>query len=408
MDSVAITGIGIVSPLGNSPEEFTSGLQEGRVRIVSAPWADPDGGRHAWISTIEDFDPLRWMDERVVDGTDIFAQYALAAAVQAADDHGDDLDPERTGVVLGTTMSGVASLVEAQRTLDLDGPQGISRKLNIRAWPNMAAAQLALRWKLHGPLLTVSTACASSIDAIGTAAQMIDGGRADVMLTGGTEHGLSEILYWSQMSYGMSQGVADPDLATVPFDVRRTGVVEGEGAAVLVLERLDRAQARGARIYGMVRGYSSLSDGYHPSAPDPSAEWEAEAMRRAQADAGLAAGGADVDAVVAHATSTPKGDTVEIRAINEVFGDRGDSLLVTSIKGNVGHTGAASGAMGVLAGLQAMSAGQLPPVGRTRHPEESARFRVVVDEPAKADIDVVQVNAFGFGGQNSSLVVTQD
>jgi 3-oxoacyl-[acyl-carrier-protein] synthase II len=158
----------------------------------------------------------------------------------------------------------------------------------------------------------------------------------------------------------------------------------------------------------MVRGYASLSDGYHPSSPDPTGRWEAEAMRRAHADAGLAPGGAAVDAVVAHATSTPKGDTVEIAAINEVFGDRGDSLLVTSLKGNIGHTGAASAAMGVIAGLQAMTAGQLPQVGTTEQVEEGALFRVVVREPAKADIATVQVNAFGFGGQNSSLVVTRD
>lgn len=406
MERVAITGVGIVSPLGQSAGEFTSALQDGRIRIVEAPWADPAAGRHAWVSTIEGFDPHAWMDDRVVDGTDVFAQYAIAAAAQAVADHGEELDVERTGVVIGTTMSGVQSLAEAQRALDLEGPHAIHRKLNIKAWPNMAAGQLALRWKLHGPLLTVSSACASANDAIGTAAQMIESGRADVMIAGGTEHGLTEILYWAQTSYGMSQGTADPAMAMLPFDVRRTGIVEGEGAAVLVLERYERAVARGAHIHGVVRGYASLSDGFHPSSPDPSAKWEAEAIRRAHSDAGLAA--SDVDAIVAHATSTPKGDTVEIKAVNEVFGDRGDSLLVTSLKGSIGHTGAASAAMGVIAGLQAMDAGALPPVGGTSEVEGGAQFRIVTGEPAKADIGVVQVNAFGFGGQNSSLVISRD
>lgn len=406
MEQVAITGVGIVSPLGQSADDFTAAMQAGRVRIVQAPWADPDSGRYAWISTIPDFDPTAWMDDRVVDGTDVFAQYAIAAAAQAVADHGAELDPIRTGVVLGTTMSGVQSLAEAQRALDLEGPQAIHRKLNIKAWPNMAAGQLALRWKLHGPLLTVSSACASANDAIGTAAQMIEAGRADVMIAGGTEHGLCEILYHAQTSYGMSQGTPDPAMAMLPFDRRRSGIVEGEGAAVLVLERLDRAVARGAHIHGMVRGYASLSDGHHPSSPDPSGRWEAEAIRRAHSDAGI--GSDAVDAIVAHATSTPKGDTVEIAAINEVFGDRGDSLLVTSIKGSVGHTGAASAAMGVLVGLQAMEAGALPPVGGTAEVEDGPLFRVVVGEPAKADIGIVQVNAFGFGGQNSSLVVSRD
>lgn len=405
MDNVAITGVGTVSPLGQSAEAFTAAMQAGQVRIVEAPWADPGNGRHAWVSTIPDFDPGAWMDARLADGTDPFAQYAIAAAMQAVADHGAALDPDTTGVVLGTTMSGVQSLTEAQRALDLEGPHAISRKLNIRAWPNMAAGQLTLLWKLHGPLLTVSSACASANDAIGTAAQMIEAGRAETMIAGGTEHGLCEVLYHAQTSYGMSQGTPDPAVAMLPFDRRRTGIVEGEGAAVVVLERLDRALARGARIHGMVRGYASLSDGYHPSSPDPSARWEAEAIRRAQADARL--GSDEVDAVVAHATSTPKGDTVEIAAINDVFGDRGDSLLVTSIKGSVGHTGAASAAMGVLVGLQAMEAGALPPVGGTSEVEDGALFRVVVGESAKADIGVVQINAFGFGGQNSSLVVSR-
>lgn len=405
MDQVAITGVGVISPLGQDADEFTAALQRGEVRIVEAPWADPERGRHAWVSTVDGFDPLTWMDERVVDGTDVFAQYAIAAAVQAVTQHGAELDPLRTGVVLGTTMSGVTSLVEAQRALDLEGPQAVHRKLNIRAWPNMAAGQLAMRWKLHGPLLTVSSACASAIDAIGTAAGWIESGRADVVVTGGTERGLCEILYHSQAGYGMSRGTPDPGLAMLPFDKRRTGIVEGEGAAVLVLERLDRARARGAEVLGTVRGYASLSDGHHPSAPDPSAVWEAAAIRGAQADAGLAGDGREVDAIVAHATSTPKGDTVEIKAINEVFGDRGDSLLVTSIKGSVGHTGAASGAMGVLVGLQAMRAGALPPVGGTSEVEDGARFRVVTGAPAAAGIEIVQVNAFGFGGQNSSLVI---
>jgi 3-oxoacyl-[acyl-carrier-protein] synthase II len=406
MDQVAVTGLGIVSPLGKDPEEFATALQRGDVRVVGAPWADPERGRYAWISTVDGFTATDWMDERVVDGTDLFTQYAIAAAAQAVEEHGEELDPVGTGIVLGTTMSGVGSLVEAQRALDLDGPDAVSRKLNIKAWPNMAAGQLAMRWKLHGPLLTICTACASANDAIGTAAEMITTGRADVMIAGGTERGLCEVLYRSQAAYGMSENTSDPSLATLPFDVRRTGIVEGEGAAVVVLERADRALARGARIHGYVRGYASLSDGYHPSAPDPSARWEAEAIRRAQVGAGVAPG--DVDAVIAHATSTPKGDAVEIRAINDVFGDRGDSLLVTSLKGSVGHTGAASAAMGVVAGLHAMQVGALPPVGGTTQVEDAARFRVVTGEAAKAGIDVVQVNAFGFSGQNSSLVLTRE
>ncbi len=229
MEQVAITGVGVISALGSGGDSFTEGLDTGRWVVEPAPWADPPSGRHAWISPVSSFDPARWIDERVRSGTDLFAQYALAAAAQAVQDHGADLEPERTGVVIGTTMAGAGSLVEAQRLLDPKGPQAVPRKLNIQAWPNMAAGQIALRWRLHGPLLTVSTACASGLDAIGTAAEMIESGRADVVIAGGTERGLSEVLYHSQTAYGMSGAVSDPALATMPFDRRRSGLVEGEG-----------------------------------------------------------------------------------------------------------------------------------------------------------------------------------
>jgi 3-oxoacyl-[acyl-carrier-protein] synthase II len=400
---VAITGVGVVSALGSTVAEYSSALLEGRTAISQAPWANPAEGRYAWISSLPSWDPTPWIDSKIIDGTDLFTQYALAAAVQAVEDHGEPLHPS-TGVVLGTTMAGVTSLTRAQRLLDTVGPEAVPRKLNIQAWPNMAAGQIAINWKLHGPLLTVSTACASSIDAIGTAAEMIHCGRADVIICGGTERGLCDVLYYSQLSYGMSKGVEDPALAMLPFDRRRTGLVEGEGAAVFVLERADRARGRGAHIYGYVRGFASLSDGYHPSSPDPSGEWEAQAMIRAQAQAGVPA--ADVDAIIAHATSTPKGDTAEIGAINDVFGERGESLRVTSIKGNVGHTGAASGAMGLIVGLSAISEGKLAHIAPTTEVEAGAKFEIVIRRPAEGSFDVIQVNAFGFGGQDTSMIVT--
>jgi len=398
---VAITGMGAITALGASPAAFTEALEEGRTAIHPAPWADPESPA-SWASTITDFDPLDWMDARLADGTDLFAQYALAAAQQAVEDHGEALTAG-TGVVIGTTMAGVTSLTRAQRELDLVGPAAVPRKLNIQAWPNMAAGQIAIRHSLHGPLLTVSTACASSIDAIGTAMGMIQTGRADVVIAGGTERGLCEVLHHSQASYGMTNAVTDPMLATMPFDRRRSGLVEGEGAAVFVLENLERARDRGARIHGVLAGYGSLSDGSHPSSPDPSGAYEAQAMRDAQRMAGVTPD--DVVGLVAHATSTPKGDTVEIMAINEVFGERDETLHVTSIKGNVGHTGAASGGMGLLLALHAIATGRLAHIATTHEVEDGARFHVVTDQPATADFDTVQVNAFGFGGQNASIVV---
>ena len=396
-----MTGVGVISSIGSDAAEFTAAMDQGVVAVSPAPWADPENPT-SWVSAIQDFDPTQFLDDRLVDGTDLFAQYALVAAEQAIAMHGAELEAG-TGVVIGTTMAGVTSLVDAQRKLDLVGPEAVPRKLNIQAWPNMAAGQIAIKHKLHGPLLTVSSACASSIDALGTAMGMIQTGRADVVIAGGTERGLCEVLHHSQMQYGMTNAVSDPAMATMPFDRRRSGLVEGEGAAVFVLERADRARERGAEILGLLTGYGNLSDGSHPSSPDPSGVWEAEAMRQAQRSAGI--GPDTISGIVAHATSTPKGDVVEITAINEVFGDRRGSLPVTSIKGNVGHTGAASGGMGLALALHAMKTGQLAHIAPTRDVEEDALFDVVVDKPAVGDYRAIQINAFGFGGQNSSLIV---
>jgi 3-oxoacyl-[acyl-carrier-protein] synthase II len=406
MRDVAITGIGVISCIGQCAEDYFRNLDAGRHGVTEAPWSEPENGRIAWIAPVPDFDPAAWMDQRVADGSATFTQYALAAAAQAVRDAGEDFDPVRTGVVLGVTMAGAHALLDAQHLLDTQGPDAVPRKLNIQVWPNMAAAQVAIGYKLHGPLLTVSTACASSLDAIGAGARMISSGEADVIIAGGTEHGLSPALAYSQRAYGMSVPADRADRASLPFDVHRSGVVEGAGAAVVVLESASRAAARGARVYGQVAGYASLSEGFHPSSPQPDGRWEVETMRRAQLDAGLAGPG-DVDAVIAHATATPVGDLAEAMALNEVFGEYAAELPVMSIKGHVGHTGSASGAMGLLAGLYGMQAGTLAPTAGTTEVEPEARFRVVTGAPAKVDIDVLQVNGFGFGGQDACLIATR-
>jgi 3-oxoacyl-[acyl-carrier-protein] synthase II len=406
MRDVAITGIGVISCIGQSAGEYFTRLDAGEHGVVAAPWAEPEAGKYAWIAPVPDFDPATWLDERVIAGSDTFTQHALAASIQAVRDADGDFDPLRTGVVLGVTMAGARALLDAQLLLDTEGPDAVPRKLNIQVWPNMAAGQIAIHYRLHGPLLTVSSACASSLDAIGTGARMIESGQADVIIAGGTECGLAPALAYSQRSYGMSDPPDRADRASLPFDVHRCGVVEGAGAAVVVLENAERAARRGAHVYGLVTGYASLSEGFHPSSPEPSGRWEAEAMRRAQRDAGLP-GPQAVDAVIAHATATPVGDLTEARAINDVFGEQAAELPVTSIKGHVGHTGSASGVMGLLAGLHGMQAGTLVQVAGTTEVEPVARFRVITHAPAKADIDVLQVNGFGFGGQDACLIVTR-
>jgi 3-oxoacyl-[acyl-carrier-protein] synthase II len=418
MEAIAITGTGVVSALGSDVGRFHEGLMAGRTAIQSAPWADHLDGRAAWWGTVTDFDPADWMDRKIEEGTDLFAQFALAATEQAMRQAGlGDPDPLRTAVVHGTSIGGVRAVMKAQHALDTAGLAAISKKTEIQIWPNMASAQIAMRYRLHGPSLTVTTACASSLDAIGTAARLIEGGHADVAIAGATEGGISlagggvdggfvPVLFYTSTLYGMDAPANDPNRAMLPLDVKRSGIVVGEGSAMLVLERAGHARARGAEILGYLRGYGSLADGYHPSSPDPSGDWEARAMQLALEEADMDPSA--VGALIAHATGTPKGDAAEIRAINQIHGDRVTPLPVSSIKGHIGHSGAASGAMAIVTGLAGMAEGRFAAIANTDEPDPEARFDIVVGAARQQKYDVLQVNSFGFGGQNASVILTRE
>ncbi|WP_416898063.1 MAG: beta-ketoacyl-[acyl-carrier-protein] synthase family protein [Minwuia sp.] len=421
MEAIAITGTGIVSALGCSVEKYWAAMLADESGISLAPWCDPerDGGSVFW-GTVTDFDPLDWMDEKIADGTDMFAQMALAASQQAMEQaglHGGGFDAERLGVVHGTSGGGVRAFQKAQYMLDTEGPQAVPRKTQLQVWANMAAGQIALRYRLHGPSLTVTTACASSLDAIGTAARLIRAGDADVVIAGGTEGGISApggkrdgdfvpAMYYAGGAYGMEGASDDPRRVMLPFDVKRQGIVVGEGSSMLVLERESHAKARGAKILGYLRGYGSLSDSFHPSSPDPSGQWEAKAMEKAIRSADMSP--SDVGGLAAHATATPKGDTAEINAINIVHGKgRTAPLPVTATKGHFGHSGASSGGMSLIALLKGMHEGTFVHTSNIDEPDPAAEFEVVHGTPKQLDYDVAQINSFGFGGQNASVVISR-
>ena len=208
--------------------------------------------------------------------------------------------------------------------------------------------------------------------------------------------------------YGMLSPQPDPYKACRPFNTERFGIMGGEGAGVIILERADLAKARGAKIYGYLRGYASLSDGYHPSSSNPDGSWEARTMEKAIEDAGLPGGTDDVDALIAHGTGTPLGDIAEIKAINQLFGGREKALKVSSIKGHVGHTAGAAGVMGLMAALHSMEEGAMVPTAGTTDVDPAADFDVVIQKPSKGELKTMQVNGFGFGGQNASLVVSRN
>ena len=413
MDNVAITGMGVISSLGQNLEEFNRNFSAGQVVVGPTPWSDQPHYRNYWVSLIEGFKPEDWMEERVVRGTATFAQYAIAAAVQAVEDSGiAEFDPLRTAVVIGSCMSGMDTIAEEQHKLETEGPQAVSGKFQLKSWPNMPAGHIAMRWGLHGPLLAVSTACASTHDAMGIAARMIQSGEVDVAITGGSDSGRSQLFLAAAGNYGMFKPQPDPYKTCRPFNVERFGVMPGEGAGVFVLERADLARKRGATIHGMLRGYATVADAYHPSSPEPDGKWEQRAMELAIQNAGLPGGADDVDAVVAHGTGTPVGDIAELKALNRIYGNRSEPLPVMSPKGNFGHPGGPAGALGLLVGMHSMKQNALMATAGTHAVQdlmpEVGNLRVVIKEPAPTEIKAIQINAFGFGGQDASMVVTQE
>src|SRR3954451_2144452 len=340
---IAITGMGCISPLGITADEFSAGLLAGEIGIRRAPWlADDDPSEQLYGAVHDRFDPRQWMDDKVIAGTDGFAQMALGACAEAVAQAGleDQLDPLRTGVVGGSQMGGSHSLALAQSLYETQGVDAVDPKVVIKMYPNMAASQICMRYGLHGPWLTVPPACPTSLDASGLATRLIDSGMGDVAITGGFDGMYPRGSHYVpatamiRVRYGMHTPAPAPRRAMLPFDADRAGIVGAEGAAFFVLESEEHARGRGAQVLPWLRGYGTLADAYHPSSPDPTGQWERRAMELAQAEAGVAPG--DVDALIAHATGTPKGDAAEIKAINELFFNdaRPSPLVVTGIKGN--------------------------------------------------------------------------
>ena len=401
MEHVAVTGLGIVSPVGSTTASFWRHLLEGKRAIAPMPDGARLSGNRFWAAVDDNFLASSSLPQSALRNTDRFTQFAMVAAQEALEQA--DLDPpSETAVILGNTMGGFPFVAESQ-TRFLDGARNVTPKLMALVIPNMASAFIAMHWRLHGRQLAVSTACASSLDAIGLAAGMIERGEIETAITGGSETLLSPIVYESLVRAGALSRNPDAASASRPFDVKRDGFVMGDGAGILVLERTERARARGARILAHIRGYGSVADAYHITSPEPSARYEVQAMRDALKDSGEA--GSACHVVYAHATGTIVGDAAEAKAIDEIYADR--PAIVTSIKGHLGHSMASAGAMCAIAGISGMHEGRIPPTMGTQHVDPCARFELVTAEARAYSYSAFQVNAFGFGGQNASLVISR-
>lgn len=399
MNQVAVTGVGVVSPIGSGVPAFWDALLAGRHAFRPIANAGGLGGNRLWAAVPDGFAAAPGVAAAMLRNSDRFTAYAMVATVEALAMAGlAGGPPPRTAVILGNTMGGLPLFAETQTELERR-PQHVTPKLMALVIPNMAAARISLHWGLHGRQLTVSTACASSLDAIGLAARMIELGEAECAIAGGTETLLAQVVYQSLDRARALSRATDPDKASRPFDVERDGFVMGDGAAMLVLEQAGSARRRGVPVLARVRGYGSLTDAHHLTAPEPGGRYEAEAIRAALDDAGC-----EVQTVFAHATGTVVGDIAELRAINTVFAGR--RPLVTALRGHLGHAMAAAGATSVVAGILGMRAEVVPHTLGTRTVEPEACFDLVLGEPRRRAYREFSVNAFGFGGQNASLVLS--
>jgi 3-oxoacyl-[acyl-carrier-protein] synthase II len=388
MDGIVITGRGVVSPVASGVDPFFDGLL-GMQGGISDEGIAPC-----------DFDPETAMTPKEARRTDRFAQLAIAAADQAADEAGlvDGVDPRRVGVIVGTGVGGLTTLQRECTTWLAEGDRAVSPLFVPMMMPNAASGQIAMRRGLHGPGFSIASACSTGAHSIGEAARMIARGEVDAMIAGGTEAALVGLCIAAFRRMGALSRVGE----SRPFDTRRDGFVMGEGSAVLVLEREEHAKARGAHIYARVTGYGASNDAFHITQPEENGRGAVEAMTAALADADLSP--ADVGYVNAHGTSTPINDRVETIALRQVFSD--DGPPVSSCKGAVGHTLGAAGAIEALACVEALRRGALPPTLGLEDVDPECAADHIAGAPREApDLRVALSNSFAFGGQNATLVL---
>ena len=385
--SVAVTGRGVVTSLGEGAEEFFDALVAGRSGIVNGE------------SRALGFDPERYMDPRVARRTDRFAQFGVAAADQAAAEAGlADCDPDRVAVIIGTGVGGLITLQEQCESFLARGERGVSPNFVPMMMPNAAAGAVAIRLGVHGPGFSVASACATGAHAIGEGMRMIERGTADVVVAGGAEAAMTTlcIAAFRRMGALSSEGVSRP------FDARRDGFVMGEGAGVLILEREEHAQARGATVYGRIVGYGASNDAFDMVQPDEFGAGALIAMRAALDDAGLAP--AEIGFISAHGTGTPINDRVESIAIRSLFGE--DAPPVSSTKSAIGHLLGAAGSTEALVCIEALRRGLLPPTINYSQADPDCDLDYLVDGAREAPgVRLALSNSFGFGGQNACLAI---
>jgi 3-oxoacyl-[acyl-carrier-protein] synthase II len=407
LSRVVVTGMGVITPVGHTVEEFWQNLKNGVSGIDRISRFDAAQFSTQIAGEVKGFDSSKYIDKKEARRMDLTQQYSIAGAQQAFDHAGlgsDSLDPDRAGVVVGSGIGGIDTFEKQHSILLNQGPSRVSPFFIPMMIIDMCAGLISIRFNLKGPNYATVSACASGANAIADAFKIIRRGEADVMIAGGSEASITPVSFAGFCSArALSTRNHEPQKASRPFDKQRDGFVMGEGAGILVLENLDRAQKRGAKIYAEIVGAGLTADAHHITAPAPGGEGAIRAMRLAIKDAGLTPDA--VDYVNSHGTSTDLGDVTETQAIKAVLGEKAQKIAVNSTKSMIGHLLGAAGAVELIATIKSIDEGVLHPTINYEFPDPECDLDYVPNQMRTANVDFALSNSFGFGGHNVSIAV---
>jgi 3-oxoacyl-[acyl-carrier-protein] synthase II len=404
---VVVTGLGVVSPLGLNVTDTWAGLLAGRSGAARIQRFDPSNLEVRFGCEVKGFDATAYVDRKEAKRFDLFLQYAIGAATQALADAGLGAtvpEPERAGVIIGSGIGGIGTFEEQCRISIEQGPKRVSAFFVPMFIPDIASGVLSIRTGAKGPNYCTVSACASSAHALGESFRLIQSGVSDLMITGGAEAAITPLAIagFTNMK-ALSTRNDEPEKASRPFDRGRDGFVMGDGAGIIVLEELDHAQKRGARIYAEVLGYGMSADAYHITQPAPGGEGAQRAMQTALADAKIDR--TRVGYVNTHGTSTPHGDVAEVKALKAVFGDHARKLVAGSTKSMTGHLLGAAGGLEFAVSVLTIVNGKIPPTINVDDPDPECDLDCAPNRAVERKVDVALSNSFGFGGHNVSLLV---
>lgn len=403
---VVVTGLGAVTPIGNSVDEFWNSIKENKVGIDTISAFDASEFKAKVAGEVKNFDPKAYMDAKTAKRMEKFCQYAVVASKEAIEDAGLDMEKEdayRVGVSIGSGTGSLQALEREHKKLLEKGPNRIAPLLVPMMITNMAAGNVSIQFGLKGKSINIVTACATGTHSIGEAMRTIQCGDADVMLAGGTEAAVCPIGIGGFVALTALSNQEDPKIACRPFDKNRDGFVMGEGAGVIVLESLEHAKARGARIYAEVVGYGATSDAFHITSPAEDGEGATKAMELAMADAQVAP--EDIMYINAHGTSTHHNDLFETRAIKQAFGKHAYDMKINSTKSMIGHLLGAAGAIECITCVKTIQEGYIHPTVGLLESEEELDLDYVKGEGVHMDVEYALSNSLGFGGHNATLIL---